>query len=95
MCGQKINCTSATPWQSATMDSEGDIIKGICLHGIEFDFSPFRMEEQVEILKGDIWTGTQGKVKHKATSGEIGVEIKTEEYGLVTIWILPENLKRI
>ena len=101
VCGKEIDYTSATPWLSATMDSEGKVIRGVCLHGTEFDFEEFRMDEMVEILKrnisvgGDLWVGCKGKVRHKAVSGEIGVEIETTAFGLVTIWIRPEELKRV
>ena len=93
VCGQEINSSSANPWQLALFNSEGKVLRGVCLHGVEFDFEPFQLDDSVEVLKGS-WAGVHGKVKHKAGSGEIGVEILMETYGLVTIWILPENLKK-
>ena len=98
VCGQEIQCSGATPWLSATMDSDGKVIRGTCLHGIEFDFEELRIDDLVEILKDSpsmTWTGCKGKVKYKSGSGEVGVEIITDAYGPVTVWIKPENLKKV
>lgn len=99
ICGQEIQSSSATPWQSSTVDSEGKVIRGVCLHGVAFDFEEFRLEDEVEVLKdapGSLmtWKGVKGVIKFKSTSS-IGVEIETCCYGKVTIWILPENLKKV
>jgi len=81
------------------MDFTGRVRSGICLHGVAFDFEEFRLEDKVQVIKdapGSLmtWKDVQGVVKFKSPSS-IGVEIETCCYGKVTIWILPENLKKI
>jgi hypothetical protein len=71
---------------------------GTCLHGVVFDFGEFRVGDQVEILKDApllSLKGFQGKIKHKALGGEIGVECHTCCYGDVIFWIMPQDLKKV
>ena len=36
-CGRKIDITSCNPYLSATYDNKGNIIRGICMHGVEIE----------------------------------------------------------
>jgi len=36
VCGRYIYSTSANPWSSYTLDDQGNVIKGTCVHGMHF-----------------------------------------------------------
>ena len=36
VCGRYIYSTSANPWSSYTLDDQGNVIKGTCVHGVHF-----------------------------------------------------------
>ena len=36
VCGRYIYSTSANPWSICTLDGQGRVIEGTCVHGIHF-----------------------------------------------------------
>ena len=38
VCGRYIYSTSANPWSIYTLDGQGRVIEGICIHGMHFSF---------------------------------------------------------
>lgn len=99
ICGMESECASATPWLSAAYDSAGRVFRGVCLHGINFDFEELRIDDWVEILGNPaqtvFWAGARGQVKYKAESGEFGIELQTAQYGKITVWEMPKYLKKL
>ena len=35
-CGKYIYSTSANPWSICTLDGQGRVIEGVCVHGMHF-----------------------------------------------------------
>ena len=35
-CGRYIYSTSANPWSIYTLDGQGRVIEGVCIHGVHF-----------------------------------------------------------
>ena len=35
-CGKYIYSTSANPWSIYTLDGQGRVVEGVCVHGIHF-----------------------------------------------------------
>ena len=38
VCGRYIYSTSANPWSIYTLDGQGRVIEGTCVHGVHFSF---------------------------------------------------------
>jgi len=38
VCGRYIYSTSTNPWSIYTLDGQGRVIEGICVHGMHFSF---------------------------------------------------------
>ena len=36
VCGRYIYSTSANPWSIYTLDGQGRVIEGVCVHGVHF-----------------------------------------------------------
>ena len=50
VCGRYIYSTSANPWSSYTLDDQGNVIKGTCVHGMHF---PLQQKEKEVIVDGN------------------------------------------
>ena len=37
-CGKYIYSSSANPWSICTLDMQGRVIEGVCVHGMHFPF---------------------------------------------------------
>jgi len=35
-CGRYIYSTSTNPWSICTLDGQGRVIEGVCIHGVHF-----------------------------------------------------------
>ena len=54
VCGRYIYSTSANPWSSNTLDEQGRVIGGTCVHGVHF---PLQLHEANIKGKGGIVDG--------------------------------------
>jgi len=93
ICGKDIDCTSAIPWMVATYNTQGEVIRGTCLHGISFNFEDFALGVVVKITEG-FWNGGVGPIRYRSPSGEFGIELTTADYGKVIVWVGKEGIKR-
>ena len=48
-CGRYIYSTSANPWSICTLDGQGRVIEGTCIHGVHFPCSKMRPTAKKDI----------------------------------------------
>ena len=57
-CGRYIYSTASNPWSSYTLDEQGRIIKGTCVHGVHFPCNKMSPTTKKDI---DVKGGYNGK----------------------------------
>jgi hypothetical protein len=93
-CGKEYETSSATPWVSAKMVGNR-LTHATCQHGVSFNFEDFKLGDRVQVGELSFWRGSRGIVRTINSMGkEYGIEIETDPYGKIMIYIERENLKR-
>ena len=50
-CGRHIYSTSNSPWSIYTLDGQGRVIEGICVHGMHFSFQEDNSTKNMSIKR--------------------------------------------